>query len=1226
MSEARQRRQGRIVSSWIGVLAIGLVALVPAATAAPLEDRDARGEAVSPSAEQKRIADRMATSVRWSELGTPRSLIRHGGFLTTGVAGADAVDAARNWLSANRSLFRLASVGDLEVTQNSRLGDSAGRVVGFRQRFGDLPAGVDGQVTLGLRSAGGAWDVAYVSSSLAPTAELSGERRLSATEAWARAAADVGRGAPGARIGQPKRDGSWSVFAVDGFAQAQRAREVAVPTPRDGVRRAWETLITDVRGGHATGYTHFIDAETGAVLIRQDNAMQSHPAADTFEGSVEPEDGACSTEGDWTVADGERVESIAAAVEATLTTNDVVLHLKRDGAVVASQDTLFSPEALVYDPPDAGVGTYTLDVCDFVDGHAWDDPRTYSGQIAFNGAAGSDAATPYPPMWKVFPAYPLIGNETFPWNYPSDDIRELWCWESTEGFPPQPVTGPGGEACDREVQNLASRLPWDVDGRTQQPTFTTDGNNASSAEAWGSPLTPGPAAQRPVSLRREYVYPWENRWHTRPERGCSQSNFTPGGNDIDAAVTNLFVMHNRMHDWAYFLGFTERRWNAQESNFGTGGTAENDPVLGDAQAGAVTGGFPSYLGRDNANMIPNPDGVAPITNMYLWQPIAGAFYAPCVDGDFDMAVIGHEYGHLIENRMIGKGGRRSQHHAGAMGESFGDLMGVEQLIESGYVPVGDENPFGVGTYVTGNKDRAIRNYGMNFPRTGAFPTPGVSLVKRGAPLVDPLGFANMGYDITGPQVHADGEIWSATNHDIRAALAAKYDGPFPSSDRALQRSCADGERSADQCPGNRRWMQIVFDAFLLMPVAPSMLDARDAYLAADMMRFGGANQSELWLAFARRGFGVQATSSNTANDTDTDPTPDYASPRHGAANVRFRAVASDEGGAAVNNARFYVGHYEARTSPVADTNPATSGQNLDDRARFAPGTYEFVVHAPGYGHLRLRRTFAAGSSPTVTAELPTNRASLSKGATAAVDGEDHEELIDDTEGTSWDRRGAQPNVRGSQVTVDLQGGVQRIRRAQVSALLEVGQNRFTALRQFRIDVSTNGTTFRPHYTSPANAFPGFNPRPVAPEMILRSFSFPAVNASHVRIVVLDNQCTGNTAFHGDQDSDPTSGSDCRLGSPGAGTVPVFGDLPQVVAPRDNEVHIAELQVFSSGTGTDGGGGGDGGGGNGGGGNGGGGNGGGGNGDGGNGDGDDGGDDDNGGDDDDGGDDLSGLRP
>ena len=38
--------------------------------------------------------------------------------------------------------------------------------------------------------------------------------------------------------------------------------------------------------------------------------------------------------------------------------------------------------------------------------------------------------------------------------------------------------------------------------------------------------------------------------------------------------------------------------------------------------------------------------------MYLWQSIAGAFYAPCVDGDFDMTVIAHEYTHAITNRMI----------------------------------------------------------------------------------------------------------------------------------------------------------------------------------------------------------------------------------------------------------------------------------------------------------------------------------------------------------------------------------------------------------------------------------------------------------------------------------------------------------------------------------------------------------------------------------------------
>jgi extracellular elastinolytic metalloproteinase len=110
-------------------------------------------------------------------------------------------------------------------------------------------------------------------------------------------------------------------------------------------------------------------------------------------------------------------------------------------------------------------------------------------------------------------------------------------------------------------------------------------------------------------------------------------------------------MHNRMHDWSYYLGFTEQTFNLQQSNFGRGG-AENDPEHGNVQDGGIVGGPPTFSARDNANQVTPADGLQPITNMYLWQPIAGAFYAPCVDGDYDMSVIGHEYTHAITNRMI----------------------------------------------------------------------------------------------------------------------------------------------------------------------------------------------------------------------------------------------------------------------------------------------------------------------------------------------------------------------------------------------------------------------------------------------------------------------------------------------------------------------------------------------------------------------------------------------
>ncbi|HXF57618.1 MAG TPA: peptidase M36, partial [Actinomycetota bacterium] len=119
-----------------------------------------------------------------------------------------------------------------------------------------------------------------------------------------------------------------------------------------------------------------------------------------------------------------------------------------------------------------------------------------------------------------------------------------------------------------------------------------------------------------------------------------------------------------------------------------------------------------------------------------------------------------------------------------------------------------------------------------------------------------------------------------------------------------------------------------------------------------------------------------------------------------------------------------------------------------------------------------------------------------------------------------------------QVTVDLAGDAPvTIDRVQVSALL-FNQSRFTALRQFRIDVSSDGgLTYRTVLTSPPDAFPGFNPRPVAPELILREFRLSApVEATHVRLVVLNNQCTGNPAFQGEQDADPLNTTDCRVGA------------------------------------------------------------------------------------------------
>jgi hypothetical protein len=649
----------------------------------------------------------------------------------------------------------------------------------------------------------------------------------------------------------------------------------------------------------------------------------------------------------------------------------------------------------------------------------------------------------------------------------------------------------------------------------------------------------------PTSPQRDYRYPWTNVWYTSD---CGAPAGAPGATWDDAAATvNLFVVHNRMHDWTYYLGFTERNWNAQDYNFGlTERRQENDPLFGDVQAGAVIAGV-----RDNANMITQPDGVSSITNMYLWQPIQAAFYAPCVDGDYDAGVIGHEYGHMVENRMIGKGNIRTGHHAGAMGESNGDMMAMEIANEYGFFPHDGENRYSVGYYATGNKIRAIRNYGMNFPSYGAVPEPGEQLY------VNSLNFSDMGYDVVGPQVHADGEIWSATNFGIRKLLIEKYNRSYPVWDRELQTECANGETPPQRCPGNRRWIQLVFDAYLLMPTNPSMLQARDAMLAADLMRFGGANQDEIWLGFAKRGFGAGATSSNTTANTDTDPTPDFKPVGTKSATVTFEAKS---GHTTITTARIFVGHYEGRVSPIADTNPATTGQNLDEVAEFAPGTYEFVANAPGYGHVRFRETFKGGHSEKVRIQFSENLASLTNGATATGDGTTLNNLIDDQEATNWTAEGTitggNLSVDGRKVTVDLAGTkAEKIRRVQVSAMLNPGQNRFTALRQFEIwtcnaaagqdCASDAGYSLR--YTSVADAFPAAVPRPTATDLILREFDVPDTNATHVRLVVKTSQCTGGPAYQGDQDADPANNADCD------------SNVPTNAAWRF--VRAAELQVF-----------------------------------------------------------------
>jgi hypothetical protein len=1119
-----------------------------------LRDFVRSGVLQKPTAAQRAAVRALHARATWNSYGTPSTLMRSRGFLSKQARGATPTIAARAWLAKHKVIFRLDSVSGLRVYADSRLATSGSHAVTFQQALGGLKVvNGTGMITVAVqRARGKRWKIGFVSSTAIGSVPLKGSKKLTAAQGWLHGASNIGLKSTLMNVRSAKIGRGWTNLRVGGLRDVQRVRLGAFATARKAVP-AYETIVLDTSSAGTAAYRVIVNARTGAILARTnltDNfstakSRAKKPLAVTttpFDGEVPGTDAACDVrKGPFTVGPG--VRALTGFAAATLSNNDIVfrLFLGASTTPILTVDTGTSPEQFRYSPA-GGVppGDYFVQVCDFADGAAWATPRTYTGTVTIDD---SPAPPDYWARWKVFPANPPLAlADMFPWGNPSTDTRATWCWRTATG-------------CDMVVGNLASRVPWDYDARANVTTLTTSGNNNKSATSWASGGAPSPPQFMPTvtSPFRDYSYAWTNDWNTRQ---CQRAAVeTPGSTYDDAAATvNLFAMHNRMHDFSYFLGFTEQNWNAQSGNFGnTEAWQEGDPVIGDVQSGLQSGS------RDNANMSTLPDGVSSITNMFMWQPIAGSFYSPCVDGDYDQGVIGHEFGHMIENRMIGKGNARAGFHAGAMGEAFGDLVAIEYLRENDFTPTNDENPFATGTYATGNKEHGIRNYVMNYPRTGAFPTPSTFAH------VNPLNFSDIGYDTPGNEVHSDGEIWVAVNNTVRQALIDKYNGAFPAGDAALQAQCAAGELPSQNCPGNRRWIQLVFDAMLLDPVGPTMIDARNSMLAADVMRYGGANQKEIWGAFARRGMGNAAAIHPALGTQDTNPVPDFGSPLENNAQVTFSLVSKETGDPVVGNV--YVGHYEKQANPTADTDPATTNSgidvNRDATAAFAPGEYEFLAVAKGYGFYRFRAKFNANQVKTQTVVMPTNWASSTGGATASGDGADFGSAIDETELTNWSADGRATDgtlsgIAGKQVTVNLAGTEARnITDVAVSAMIAPGQSRFAALRSFELwacnaaagaDCSTDAG-FTKVYTSAGDAFPGDAPRPNGPHLILRDFKVPKFTATHLRLRVLANQCTGGPAYQGEQDLDPAATTDC--------------DTNVSAVSTRRFVRVAEIQAFSA---------------------------------------------------------------
>lgn len=214
-------------------------------------------------------------------------------------------------------------------------------------------------------------------------------------------------------------------------------------------------------------------------------------------------------------------------------------------------------------------------------------------------------------------------------------------------------------------------------------------------------------------------------------------------------------------------------------------------------------------------------------------------YAPFVnsDGDFDNGIISHEFGHGISNRLTG--GRTNTsclNNAEQMGEGWSDWFALMMQLKSGDVGT---TPKGIGTFVF---SEATTGGGIRrFPYSTDMS-------------VNPLTFDDSNVD----ESHDRGEFMTAVLWDLTWAYIAKY-----GNDSNIYTGTG----------GNNKVMRLVIDGLKLQPCSPTIVEFRDAVIAADQATTGGQDYCLITEVFRRRGVGANASSGS--NQDALDQTEDF---------------------------------------------------------------------------------------------------------------------------------------------------------------------------------------------------------------------------------------------------------------------------------------------------------------------------------------------------------------
>ncbi|MDX2011355.1 MAG: M36 family metallopeptidase [Myxococcaceae bacterium] len=216
------------------------------------------------------------------------------------------------------------------------------------------------------------------------------------------------------------------------------------------------------------------------------------------------------------------------------------------------------------------------------------------------------------------------------------------------------------------------------------------------------------------------------------------------------------------------------------------------------------------------------------------------------DGTLDNAIVAHEWGHYISNRLIGDGNGLSSQQSVGMGEGWSDFHALLMMVKADDLNVPSNanwtGTWPVGGYTTAATSSNGHYFGVRrLPYSVDFAKNALTFqhIQRGVPLPagPPTAFGRDGS--LNNQVHQTGEVWASMLWECYVALL-----------RDTQRLTFDQAQD--------RMMRYLVGGYKLTPVMPTFVEARDAILAAAVAR-DPDDFALLWAAFARRGLGMQAT-------------------------------------------------------------------------------------------------------------------------------------------------------------------------------------------------------------------------------------------------------------------------------------------------------------------------------------------------------------------------------